>query len=805
MRIQSSKQTEAVESGRRTKPASRVNAPAVSAGSVLELQRTIGNQAVRRLLQSRAIQPKLALNQRGDVYEQEADRVTDRVMRMPEPAIQRTCAACASAASPCPACESKDEALVQRKTDGNSGGASSVPDTFVRNLGPGQPLDSATRAFFEPRFGRDFGHVRVHAGSSAADKAREIHARAFTAGPNIVFGSNQYRPHSPAGQRLLAHELTHTLQQRDGGFSMIQGDFESDFAGKQSAPVAPNSRPPVDTVRVQTYATQTSPGRWVDAPYGIYSPNEIPEAYQDRIMESGKAFQWRNPRASLGVAAQREFERLENRGELTVRDMRRLAQGAGRNMNIRIAIAKVENDYRFVGYDMSVGGTGETVAQGFVETEAGTTRGVGRALFADRVVRALSNRAEGMKLEVYRSQRTENFHAQIFSVVGRQGTPSEGLRYKLTTGEMIRIALAWSDKLTPAQVSDLNALLTRSPKPTAVQAEAALWRGSVVRAGGQTQRVPSSQTVSGEIARKPPSKGQAKGAALQFGAQALLSMQISNVRSAERTKAEARFQQLVPEIERLLEEGYNVTVTVEAEVPKTINIAGAITDTDPTLIVYFRSMYISRAVKALRSLAPGQVRQTSISPVGEVREGFGDPHRWDDPHELTLDQQIRLQMGDPDPAKKHQPLHPTHRIVTREQTFTPSMLTAPPVVQTPPPTPPPKPRPQLDEATKRKLAAAPSRVSILSGNINQYKTAYEIIKKLTGHATFTVVKEYMGGGLNRSRTAVIYWSYLDKPRAEALAEIVRAEGVPSAFAELSGDGEDAPGTLQINFGRDAEK
>lgn len=155
---------------------------------------------------------------------------------------------------------------MQRKTDRNFGGAGSVPDSFVRHLGPGQPLGSATRAFFEPRFGRDFGRVRVHAGSSAADKAREIHARAFTAGPNIVFGSNQYRPHSPAGQRLLAHELTHILQQRDGGVSMIQGDFDSDFAGKQSTPVAPKSRPPVGTVRVQTYATQTSPHRWGEPP-----------------------------------------------------------------------------------------------------------------------------------------------------------------------------------------------------------------------------------------------------------------------------------------------------------------------------------------------------------------------------------------------------------------------------------------------------------------------------------------------------------------------------------------------------------
>jgi len=69
------------------------------------------------------------------------------------------------------------------------------------------------------------------------------------------------------------------------------------------------------------------------------------------------------------------------------------------------------------------------------------------------------------------------------------------------------------------------------------------------------------------------------------------------------------------------------------------------------------------------------LRHTSISAVGEIRAGFGDPHRWDDPHELTLDQQIRLQMEDPDPAKKRQPRLPTHRIITRDQTFTPSILT----------------------------------------------------------------------------------------------------------------------------------
>jgi hypothetical protein len=79
------------------------------------------------------------------------------------------------------------------------------------------------------------------------------------------------------------------------------------------------------------------------------------------------------------------------------------------------------------------------------------------------------------------------------------------------------------------------------------------------------------------------------------------------------------------------------------------------------------------------------------------------------------------------------------------------------------------------------------------------------MKKLVGNPSFGEVKESMSGGLTRSRTTVVYFSDLDKPRAEALAEIVRAQGVLSARAERSGGGDDAPGSLQIMFGSDAER
>lgn len=78
---------------------------------------------------------------------------------------------------------------------------------------PGQPLDTATRAFMESRLGHDFGPVRIHQDGAAAESARAVSARAYTVGRDVVFGAGEYRPQTTAGKRLLAHELTHVVQQ----------------------------------------------------------------------------------------------------------------------------------------------------------------------------------------------------------------------------------------------------------------------------------------------------------------------------------------------------------------------------------------------------------------------------------------------------------------------------------------------------------------------------------------------------------------------------------------------------------------
>jgi hypothetical protein len=147
------------------------------------------------------IQPKLIRGEPGDAHEQEADRA----------------ASLATSRSAPPIADARGQlAFVQPRplsaTDAaRSGGMPSVVDEVLR--APGRALDAATRAWMEPRFGHDFSRVRIHTDERAAQASRSIGALAFTAGHQIVFGARQYAPGTDRGRSLIAHELTHTVQQ----------------------------------------------------------------------------------------------------------------------------------------------------------------------------------------------------------------------------------------------------------------------------------------------------------------------------------------------------------------------------------------------------------------------------------------------------------------------------------------------------------------------------------------------------------------------------------------------------------------
>ena len=156
-------------------------------------------------------QPKLRINEHGDSYEKEADAVADRIMSKNDSFIQPK--TISNIERKCDHCE--EEKNLQAKED-DDGVVSSFPeiDNYASDLDAnGQPLLAHTRQFFEPRFGYDFSNVKVHTNDVAAKSAQAINALAYTTGNNIVFNRGEFSPGTDSGKKLLAHELTHVVQQ----------------------------------------------------------------------------------------------------------------------------------------------------------------------------------------------------------------------------------------------------------------------------------------------------------------------------------------------------------------------------------------------------------------------------------------------------------------------------------------------------------------------------------------------------------------------------------------------------------------
>jgi hypothetical protein len=185
------------------------------------------------------VQTKLTVNKPGDSFEQEADAMADKVMRKPAAAPAKKCPSCkekeeaqttavkekhATDDTPvqrkCSHCEEeeKKKLTVQRKSEDSDN--VQVSNTLAKDIeshkGKGSPLPQDTKTFMEDGFGAGFDNVRVHHGSYAAEMTSGVNAQAFTVGKDIYFNSGKYNPASHSGKHLLAHELTHVLQQGNG-------------------------------------------------------------------------------------------------------------------------------------------------------------------------------------------------------------------------------------------------------------------------------------------------------------------------------------------------------------------------------------------------------------------------------------------------------------------------------------------------------------------------------------------------------------------------------------------------------------
>ena len=131
------------------------------------------------------------------------------------------CGGAAKMSGECEECRTEATGL-QRRRAGYAEPDGVPPIVHEALRSSGQPLDSATREFMEARFGHDFGQVLIHADQRASESARSVNAQAYTVGSDIVFGAGEYDPRSSAGQRLLAHELAHVVQQSGYGYAAPQ-------------------------------------------------------------------------------------------------------------------------------------------------------------------------------------------------------------------------------------------------------------------------------------------------------------------------------------------------------------------------------------------------------------------------------------------------------------------------------------------------------------------------------------------------------------------------------------------------------
>ncbi|MCG8700556.1 MAG: DUF4157 domain-containing protein, partial [Bacteroidales bacterium] len=231
------------------------------------------------------IQPKLTIGSPGDKYEQEADAVANHVVSEPKqffapsvqasffsdhddnqsvvqdgPKVQKKSTDISTIANPliqtapffasnnAPEIQESNQEEIQTKEDeeiqasffsdrvdrvangDDSGGGSNIENKLNSTKGSGSPLPSSTQQNMEGSIGADFSSVRVHTDSSAVQMSQDLGARAFTHGNDIYFNNNQYQPETTSGQHLLAHELTHTVQQ---GASVQKKDNQISQSGQR--------------------------------------------------------------------------------------------------------------------------------------------------------------------------------------------------------------------------------------------------------------------------------------------------------------------------------------------------------------------------------------------------------------------------------------------------------------------------------------------------------------------------------------------------------------------------------------------
>ena len=617
------------------------------------------------------VQAKLKIGQPGDQYEQEADRVAEQVMRMPEPQVQR------KGCSSCKGKEEDEDKILQAKPAGSVGNASAQVDhPLIQNVlsSPGQPLDAGTRSFMEPRFGQDFSGVRVHTGGQAAESARAVNARAYTVGRDVVFGKGQYAPGSDEGRRLMAHELVHVEQQMAtfhvaNKASQVKGILT---VHQLAVPLLQRDIDPTYRTRLKRMSGQEINQELLDIEITLNETPLFSLEWSDLVEIRGmlltelanRNFPIADPGTKgrtirpVGTKGQNALilpaltpDELMERLVLTERGFQASPSGApintlkGKGSTLGpgyVTYAGIQiidqEGYQVISVIGQYGGRGKAHAevdairtlQAFTE-KTNSVRGMRMMVVVDQIVcenctNALEEFAKNngiAQMDVYLSSRDKVTPKTASRTAAKVGAKARLSFTRKFTSEPTTNSYKTIPEFTKEASSRSGAEGGRYPSPTS--------KSTIKSSEGKSRELigtkkvtaeegmPANQVFEGTPGFRPQLRDAIGGAA-----QILYAMQFEGLQQAEIEKFQKRWNELQPRIDTYLKNGYSVELILIVEQPNSIDIlCPASGYCDPSQFVYFNNLYINyiESVKPVIPLSSPVRPYPTIGPAGG-RSGY---------------------------------------------------------------------------------------------------------------------------------------------------------------------------------------
>lgn len=529
------------------------------------------------------IQAKLAVSTPGDIYEQEADATADKVMRKPSHPDTRCALGTISSFQPLNNSDHCDEAGLQRKEDAEE---AILRDRILLHNGSasahfGTPLSASIRQFFEPRFGVDFSDVRIHNNERAAAAAQSIGALAYTSGNNIVFGRGQFVPETQQGLRLIAHELTHVIQQ------------------------ANSSAPPA-------IYRQVGPEERVSRRRIVYLDNDVIGA----VVDGNKVV----ADALLAMRASGTDIRMSRYNYVETSHGEPIRAGARKLVIEKFRITIDE------------GGGLSSRAGTYIELSSGKPASIQpKDVPVLAAVRAAEPEAELWTLDGGPKENATRFGVKLAPESALKHAPQLDYRVGLKNVGLGDYEIAADGTPIRRMQSSTNNAAPSSMASSIPSHEPI--KG--IPKGGRTNAEPATSEHTGRplepVSEATPGYEPERGEEIGNSIQLLQGKQFSNLQESEIDKFNERSAALQPKIDAFLAKGYSVELVLIVEQPKTPDVlcgTGAFCDQDQ--LVYFHSLYISY-VESMKPVAthidPNVTPQTGMSYPNH-RPGFHPyPHQ----------------------------------------------------------------------------------------------------------------------------------------------------------------------------------